>query len=42
MDVLFEAHFEKDLRKIRDKTIRQRLKNLIMATKEVSDISDIG
>ena len=41
MDVLFEASFAKDLKRIRDKQLRQRIQKVIEASKEANDLGDI-
>ena len=41
MDVVFEASFARDLRRIREKQLRQRAKDVINEVKDASDISQV-
>lgn len=42
MDVVYEASFARDLRRIREKRLRQRVKDVIGEVKAASDISQVG
>ncbi len=41
MDVLFEAAFAKDLRRIRDKKLRRRIQNVITEVKSANNLDDV-
>jgi mRNA interferase RelE/StbE len=41
LDVVFEASFARDLRRIREKQLRQRAKDVINEVKDASDISQV-
>lgn len=41
MDVAFEASFARDLRRIRDKQLRERVRNIIDEVKVTSDIGQV-
>lgn len=41
MDVAFEASFARDLRRIREKRLRQRVKDVINEVKAASDLSEV-
>lgn len=41
MNVLFESRFEKDIKKVRNRDARQKLKDVILAAKEANDLSNL-
>ena len=41
MDVLFEATFAKDLKRIRDKKLRQRIQNVIVEVKSADSLDNV-
>ena len=41
MDVLFEATFAKDLKRIRDKKLRQRIQNVIVEVKLADSLDNV-
>ena len=41
MDVLFEASFAKDLKRIRDKKLRRRIQHIIAEVKSANTLDDV-
>lgn len=41
MNVLFESRFEKDIKRVRNRDARQKLKDVILAAKEANDLSNL-
>ncbi|ANV83883.1 plasmid stabilization protein [Picosynechococcus sp. PCC 7003] len=42
MEILFESHFQKDLKKIKDKKIRQKAKEVILQCKQAEQLNEIN
>lgn len=42
MEILFESRFQKDLKKIKDKKIRQKAKEVILQCKQAEQLNEIN
>ncbi|ANV86740.1 MULTISPECIES: type II toxin-antitoxin system RelE family toxin [Cyanophyceae] len=42
MEILFESRFQKDLKKIKDKKIRQKAKEVILQCKQAGQLNEIN
>ncbi|WP_198161511.1 hypothetical protein [Picosynechococcus sp. PCC 8807] len=42
MKILFESRFQKDLKKIKDKKIRQKAKEVILQCKQAGQLNEIN